>query len=209
MIPRDSIPPILRDIADKEILTSLFMDNYSLMNGQMGVAIFFALLSRKTCNHWYEEFADELLENVCYNLSNQLPIDFAHGLCGIGWGIEFLKYRGFIKDDTDEILSEIDAAVMERDVRRINDASLETGLLGIHAYVTSRVNTTRVDSDFNPFDSRYISELNEAIARLSSSIPVSDINSVWHSCVDSFDTKGGLSWQRGISIIQQLQYYEQ
>lgn len=141
------------------------MDNYSLMNGQMGVAIFFALLSKASENHWYEEFADELLENVCYNLSNQLPIDFAHGLCGIGWGIEFLKYRGFIEDDTDEILSEIDAAVMERDVRRINDASLETGLLGIHAYVTSRVNTTRVDSDFNPFDSRYISELNEAIAK--------------------------------------------
>lgn len=202
MIYQTSISPILREIADKEILSSLFIRDYSLMNGQMGVAIFFALLSRSSENHWYEEFADELLESVCNNISLSLPIDFAHGLCGIGWGIEFLKYKGFIEDDTDEILSEIDSAVMERDVRRINDASLETGLFGIHAYVASRLNTTRDNTNFIPFDATYISELDEAIARLSPYVPDSDADSVWRSCVDSFNTAGRLSWQRGISIIQ-------
>ena len=194
----------LKDIADKEILTSLFLDDYSLMNGQMGITIFFALLSRVTMNHWYEEFADELLENICNNISILLPIDFAHGLCGIGWGIEFLKYQGFIEGDTDEILSEIDMAVMERDVRRINDVSLKTGLTGIQAYVSSRINSTRKNSDFKPFEASYISELNEAIARLSPPVRSHDINSIWCSCVDSFNTEGGLPWKRGISIIQQL-----
>ena len=204
MNPQNSIIQLIKDIADKEILTSLFKNDYSLMNGQMGCAIFFALLSRVIENHWYEDFAGELLNNICQNITNKMSVDFAHGLCGIGWGIEFLKYWGFIEGDTDEILSEIDVAVMERDVRRINDASLETGLLGIHAYVTSRVNTTRVNSDFNLFDPTYISELHEAMARLSSSISILDMNSVWRSCVDSFDNKGGQTWQRGISIIQQL-----
>ena len=141
---------------------------------------------------------------MCSNISLRLPVDFAHGLCGIGWGIEFLKYRGFIEDDTDEILSEIDSVIMERDVRRINDASLETGLLGIHAYVASRVNTTRINHDFNPFDATYVSELEDAIARLFPSVPVPDINSVWRSCVDSFNISGGILWQRGITIIQKL-----
>lgn len=202
MIHQTTLSPILREIADREILTSLSMRDYSLMNGQMGCAIFFALLSRVSDNHWYEDFAGELLENICDNLTIHLPVNFGAGLCGIGWGIEFLKHRGFIEDDTDEILSEIDSAVMERDIRRINDASLETGLFGIHAYVASRVNTTRDNTNFIPFDATYISELDEAITRLSPYVPDSDIDSVWRSCVDSFNTAGRLSWQRGISIIQ-------
>ena len=109
------------------------------MNGQMGCAIFFALLSRATQNHWYEDFASELLENICDNLTMSLPVNFSSGLCGIGWGIEFLKYKRFINDDTDEILSDIDKAVMERDIRRITDTSLETGLTGILAYVNCRL----------------------------------------------------------------------
>ena len=205
MTPRHSLSPILRDIADKEILTSLFMDDYSLMNGQMGVTIFFALLSRASGNHWYEEFADELLENVCNNLSNQLPVDFAHGLCGIGWGIEFLKYRGFIEDDTDEILSEIDAAVMERDVRRINDASLETGLQGICAYVYARINSRRKTSPNSIFDEKYIEELHAAMARNN----IADISSlysldrVWMQYLEMLQPTGDIhGWQYGVRMLE-------
>lgn len=40
MNPQNSIIQLIKDIADKEILTSLFKNDYSLMNGQMGCAIF-------------------------------------------------------------------------------------------------------------------------------------------------------------------------
>lgn len=106
------------------MLTSLFYKDYSIINGQMGAAIFFAFLSRVCDNHWYEDFASELLDSVISSTNISMPVNFAYGLCGIGWGIEFLKHHGFLEDDTDEILSEIDAAVMERDVRRITDSSL-------------------------------------------------------------------------------------
>lgn len=205
MIQRDLIPPILRDIADKEILTSLFMDDYSLMNGQMGVAIFFALLSKASENHWYEEFADELLENVCNNLSSQLPIDFAHGLCGIGWGIEFLKYRGFIENDTDDILSEIDAAVMERDVRRINDASLETGLQGICAYVYARINSRRKTSPNSIFDEKYIEELHAAMARnnIADIHSLYSLDSVWMRYLEMVQPTGDKKgWQYGVRMLE-------
>lgn len=82
------------------------------------MAIFFFLLSRQTHNRWYEEFAGELLDDVCNNLSQHCPVTFADGLCGIGWAIEFLKKEGFIEGDTDEILEEVDKQVMERDVTK-------------------------------------------------------------------------------------------
>lgn len=180
------------------------MDDYSLMNGQMGVAIFFALLSRKTCNHWYEEFADELLENVCNNLSNQLPVSFANGLCGIGWGIEFMKHRGLIEDDTDEILSEIDAAVMERDVRRITDMSFETGLRGIYAYVVSRI-MSKCRTDVLPFDSLYLSEIKKTLSDngIDSKMDYFSVNEIWNHILYTFSHYSQeYSWQKAIYILE-------
>ena len=195
------ISPILKEIADKELLRSLFFSDLSLLNGQMGASIFFAQLSRACDNHWYEDFADELLENVCQNISNQLPVNFAKGLCGIGWGIEFLKYKGFIADDTDEILVDIDKAVMERDVRRITDISLETGLSGIAAYVESRLKTQRTNPGYQPFDTIYLSDLAAAIETKCNSAKEKGIDITWCECISIWSDSAELSWKKGLVIL--------
>lgn len=189
---------LLHDIADKEILSSLFLKDYSLMNGQMGSAIFFAFLSRVCNNHWYEDFASELLDSVVSNASISMSVNFAYGICGIGWGIEFLKLHGFLEDDTDEILSEIDAAVMERDVRRMTDASLETGIRGIFAYVSSRLGSKRKDSRLKPFDSIYLSDLDVSTIRLCGHLPTFNANEIWGEYVNTFSAISNLNWKRGL-----------
>lgn len=195
------ISPILKEIADNELLRSLFYSDLSLLNGKMGASIFFAQLSRVCDNHWYEDFADELLENVCQNISSQLPVNFAKGLCGIGWGIEFLKYKGFIADDTDEILVDIDNAVMERDVRRITDISLETGLSGIAAYVESRLSTKRTNLGYQPFDSIYLSDLATAIETKCISTQERRIEFTWRKCINILSESTELSWRKGLVIL--------
>lgn len=196
-----SISKSLRDIADKELLTSLFMNDYSLMNGKMGRAVFFALLSRVTGNHWYEDFAGELVYSINQNITNQTPINFANGLCGIGWGIEFLKYRGFIDENTDDILSEIDIAVMERDIRRITDESLETGIRGILAYVICRLLSSR-DTSYVPFDEAYLSNFERIITKLKISKESIEPSTIWCECVRLFSLHTYNSWKRGISILE-------
>lgn len=193
--------PLLRQIADKEMLTSLFYKDYSIINGQMGTAIFFAFLSRVCDNHWYEDFASELLDSVISNTNISMPVNFAYGLCGIGWGIEFLKHHGFLEDDTDEILSEIDAAVMERDVRRITDSSFETGMGGICAYVSSRLSSKRKNSGFNPFDPIYLSDLETSATRLCGSYPTNTPDEVWNICINTFATVSGVNWKKGLCHI--------
>ena len=71
---------------------------------------FFFCCARITNNRFYESFAEELVEDVCGHLTFDLAVDFADGLCGIGWSVEFLKRLGFVEGDTDEILEEIDGA---------------------------------------------------------------------------------------------------
>lgn len=201
MNQNNSINTLLINIADKEILTSLFMNDYSLMNGQMGATIFFALLSRFTGNHWYEGFADELLGNICNNISLQLPLNFAYGLCGIGWGIEFLKYHGFIGDDTDEILSEIDMAVMERDLRRNRDVSLTTGLGGIYSYVFSRLDSKSQHTQRSIFDEKFLNELYTSMNKDYVNSEIYSIENIWNLYLESIACKQLISWRRGLIIL--------
>ena len=199
---------ILKQIADHHLLRGLFCQKIGLWEGKAGMSLFFFLLSRHTGNRWYEEFAGELLDDVCSNLSQHCPATFADGLCGIGWAIEFLKKEGFIEGDTDEILEEVDRQVMERDVRRITDASLETGLAGIVAYVRSRLKSQRTE-EHSVFDNKYLEELDLSCERLNIDKCTSyyDLDVIWEKILsvylDASETEEN-SWKKGVVMLNEL-----
>jgi hypothetical protein len=86
----------------------------------------------------YEDFANELTDEICDEITPYLPIRFMDGFCGIGWGILHLVEYGFIDSDVDGFLNDIDRCIMDRDVRRITDTDLYTGLGGIAHYAIQR-----------------------------------------------------------------------
>lgn len=194
---------ILKKIADHYLLRGLFCQEMGLWEGKTGMSLFFFLLSRHTNNRWYEEFAGELLDDVCNSLSRHSPITFADGLCGIGWAIEFLKKEGFIEGDTDDILDEVDKQVMERDVRRITDASLETGLAGIAAYVRSRLDSEHSLMDCQPFDTEYLNDLEMACQKngIDWTTDAYNISTLWQTILSLLPSSDELAWQNGLVII--------
>ena len=196
---------LLKQIADHHLLRGLFCREVGLWEGKTGMSLFFFLLSRHTGNRWYEEFAGELLDDVCSNLSLHSSITFSDGLCGIGWAIEFLKKHGFIEGNTDEILEEVDRKVMERDVRRIMDSDLETGLAGIAAYVRSRLESERMDSDYHPFDAEYLNDLNTACQKngIEWMGDAYSLTALWQTIPTRFPSTDALAWQKGILIINE------
>jgi len=159
----------LNRIAQHLIMHTSFMHDLSLYHGKMGIILFFVHYARYTGNPLYEEFAGELLDEVCEDIHTGLPVNFESGLCGIGWGIEYLFQHGFLNGDSDEILSEIDAQVMERDLRRITDRSLRTGLEGVSCYINKRINSPFRKSRCLPFDKIYLT--NWKLSALTLSIP--------------------------------------
>lgn len=200
----------IQSISDTYLLKGNLCRDVSLFYGKMGIATFFFELSRHTGNVWYEEFAGELLENVCSGLSSSLPVTFSDGLCGIGWCIEFLKKENFVEGDTDEILYEIDARVMERDLRRISDDSLETGIRGIAAYVNSRMTSERAGS-YVPFDRSYLDELQAACRKAGIVFPSDafEVNSIWKQTLDLFAHTRFMennSWMQGLLFLNKKQY---
>lgn len=193
----------LKPLADHWLLHGLFLEDNGLWNGKLGLSLFFYLLSRHTGNHWLEEYAGDLLDLVCNNLSNRLSVRFADGLCGIGWGIEWLRAAGFIEGDTDDILEEVDRAVMERDVRRLADTGLEGGLWGIAAYVRCRMDSPREKGRPQPFDAAYRKDLEDACGRASIDLwgEACSPAGVWRQLQELWADQcrtDSLSWQRGI-----------
>lgn len=83
----------LKAIADWQLLFSSFNTDQRLFNGRTGTMLFFFHYIRFTNNHFYEDFAGELLNNVCMHLFVDVPIAFLDGICGIGWSLEYEEAR--------------------------------------------------------------------------------------------------------------------
>lgn len=147
---------LLQRIANHLILHGSLLDNLGLCHGKMGVAIFLYHYAQFTSNKTIAGFADELLEEIIDEIHDELPIDFANGYCGIGWSIEYLLHNRFVEGTSNEILTDIDRKIMERDIRRITDRQLFHGTEGILHYVIFRLYRCGTDT---PFDNEYLEDI--------------------------------------------------
>lgn len=144
------------------IINGSYLNDLGLFHGKMGIVLFFSELAHVNQNPIYEDLASSLLGEIYEEIHYDLPLNLENGLCGIGWGIEYLVQNGLMEGDTDKILSDIDQKVMEINPLRMKDFSLRRGLGGIAYYVLARLNASR-QSETLPFDKDYLKVLQEAI----------------------------------------------
>ena len=126
-----------------------------LLDGKMGIALVLAHYARCSRKKKLEHAADFLVENVMNQLTTTVSIDFANGLSGIGWGIEYLIQNNYMKGCGADILQDLDERIMQVDVTRIKDWSLEKGLLGILHYVLYHLQGAN-KSELRVFDKPYL-----------------------------------------------------
>lgn len=150
-------------IAKLLMLHSSYGANLGLMNGKMGIALFFYHLSRYTGRKIYDDFAGDLIDEIYAEIHNHYPSNFKDGLCGIAWGIEYLIQNHFVEADSNEILYDIDRMIFEWDVRKISDYTLDSGLEGIAHYVIARCTGKSIKNIVIPKE--YISELSSALEK--------------------------------------------
>ncbi len=84
-----------------------------LLNGKLGIALFFFQYSRLSNNNIYEELASTFIDEAFDSIETVNTIDFEKGLSGIGWGIEYLVQNGFVDGDSNEILKELDDVIFK------------------------------------------------------------------------------------------------
>lgn len=142
------------------LLRSSSLKDLGLYHGKIGVVVFLYLYSKIKSNSIYEDVANEMLDDVLSVMNKQLVIGLSSGISGIGWSIEFLIQNEHIEGDTLEICEELDSFIMEKDIRRIKDYSLETGLAGILAYVLIHIfGVSKQHDGIYPFDEMFLNDL--------------------------------------------------
>ena len=152
---------VLHQIANHLIINSSFLMDLSLYHGKMGIVLFFYNYAQYTGNPVYEEFAGELLDEIFEEVHDNIGIDFENGLSGIGWGILYLLKNNFIVGSPDDILEDIDKKILEVNLLKIIDLSLERGLAGIVTYLTNRLS---VQYEKSCFYTDFISDLQKLVA---------------------------------------------
>lgn len=140
---------ILLKIANLLYINIQYMDNYGLLNGKMGAALFFYEYSRYTNNEIYNNFADYILDDIFEAIANEKvnsSTNLSDGLGGIGWGLQYLINHNFIDGDPDEVLEDFDKKVQERidNLGQINVADYSNYIaendymLGVDSYIYLR-----------------------------------------------------------------------
>lgn len=147
LLSKSDVDDRLRRIANILLLNASFIDNLGLLNGKMGIAIFFYQYSRYTKNKIFENYAGELIDEIYKEINRNTPVNFENGLTGIGWGIEYLVKNKFVQAETDEALIEIDTSVYRNSLYR--PFLLETGkdLFGYGLYYLARLREHGTDND--------------------------------------------------------------
>ncbi|MDR3057965.1 MAG: hypothetical protein LBU84_07480 [Prevotella sp.] len=158
---------ILSRIVRHLILNASYIPDIGLYHGKMGIVLFFAHYGRYIGNTLYDDFASELLDEIYEDIHAETPVNFENGLCGIGWGIEYLLQNEFMEGDSDDVLSDIDQKIMERDIRRITDISFRAGLEGISFYINKRINSLSRKSKKQPFNDIYIGDWKSVTSSIS------------------------------------------
>lgn len=146
-----------RRLLDYLMLNSGNFVNDGLYYGKMGFVLTLCEYAARCEDDVYLDLAGELLDEILNDIHTESPIGLANGLCGIGWGVEYLIRNSYMEGNPDEILAEIDAFVMRIDIHRVEDFSIETGLGGIACYVATRLTALdRNGQEAMPFDSLYL-----------------------------------------------------
>ena len=141
------------------VIASCFTPNIGLYHGKMGIVISLCHYARFAGKPIYDDFAGELLDEVCSGIHAGTGFDFENGLAGIGWGIEHLLQNRFMEGDSNVVLRNINEHLMKYDARRIKDESEKEGVKGIYYYVDKHLNSPCRDTAFLTLDDLYVHEL--------------------------------------------------
>ena len=98
----------LKETAHLLIKSNHQYQELGLLTGKMGKVLFFFLYHQYTSKNLYKEFAEALLDDICEEIDKELYFDYRRGICGIGWGIDYLTHKQLISIDSNDIFETFD-----------------------------------------------------------------------------------------------------
>lgn len=79
------------------------IQSYGLVNGYLGIVLFYCHYSRYISYDVYEKMANDLLYSVISQKNKKMPRTFSDGLYGLGWSIKYMIREKFLDVDNDTL----------------------------------------------------------------------------------------------------------
>ena len=135
---------ILKQIANILSVNLQMETQAGLLQGKMGIALFFYHYARYTGNKRYDFFPEEYMSLAGKYLSFNSEKNITHGMAGLGWGIDYMIRNGFI-DAEEDALDNVDPIIKKVDNRGfIDEIALNIPLFSKGLYFLQRKNAELV-----------------------------------------------------------------
>lgn len=79
---------------------------------EIGLAICYYTYSKKFNKKQYRDLGDQTIDVVYKIITKDTPACIQNGLCGLGCGLQYLIKNGFLEGRVDEVLDDIDQAIL-------------------------------------------------------------------------------------------------
>lgn len=155
------------------MLHSKDFPNSGLLFGKLGVALVLEKYARGGDYVSVRKLAESLVDDAFADLNEKTPTDMASGICGIGWGIEYLLQNKYMKGDSLCICEAIDDRLMHENPLLSNDLSIASGLEGCLHYILAHIQGTKGFGA--PFSNQYLEVVKTKLdSVLESNVPISN-----------------------------------
>lgn len=182
MLPGNEV--FLQKVFREVLLNCNRTDALGIEQGRMGSILFLAAYTHWRKDEVEDELVGTLIDQFYQKMDVALPCSWTDGLYGIAYGITWLLSNGFMEGEVDEVLSDIDTRIMERNPLRIIDYGWRYGLAGLLYYVLFRLKHWQTHQhEQPPFDADYL----EALENLSRKV-LADVN-------------GGAAWEMAMFYV--------
>lgn len=149
-----------QDISDTISLNILKKteENYGVVSGKMSAFLWLSVWDKDNNKNTFpirQKLFKDIKDAI---LLQKIPFNFRYGLCGIGWGLFFLYFNGFIQDIDISILNAIDQQIQLFNLVDENK-SLYYGTGGLIAYIVCREFYTIANGYKSEFSDSFISKI--------------------------------------------------
>ena len=121
------------------ILKAYALKEPGLFFGKMGVAIACFDYGKRSGNQVITDLGDDLIDGILEEVDYRTHWNFATGLCGIAWGIEYLMQHKYVQCNSNAVCGDLDKSVESVCIHRMEDLSIDTGIEGLLHYVLMRI----------------------------------------------------------------------
>lgn len=118
------------------LLNATYLTDYGLYEGKTGCLLFFAHYAKQHGDEVNDEVVSNLIDDIFANVSCMPAYDLKHGVCGIGWAVEYLLQNHLQEGNSDEILFDLDNRIVKNG---INNQIPQADVTGIIKYVATRL----------------------------------------------------------------------